>query len=137
VNPKGDRISALRLRHTIRGGRGDGGRWLRRSRLSLPLLARPLILDVDDNPISSGYTCFRAFLQPTQEKREDKALNKYLGQDCVNLWISSDTHVAQNTMRGGNEFNWILMHKGNSHVPESWLQPGDIDEHSRRYTMLY
>ncbi|KAF2709994.1 FAD/NAD(P)-binding domain-containing protein [Pleomassaria siparia CBS 279.74] len=91
-------------------------------------LARPLVLGVRDDPVSSGYACFRAFFKPTKEQREDASLNKYMKQDCVNFWIGPDTHVVQNTLRGGEEFNWILTHKDDGDVPESWFQPGDMDQ---------
>jgi salicylate hydroxylase len=31
-------------------------------------------------------------------------------------------------LRGGEEFNWILTHKDDGDVPESWFQPGDMEE---------
>lgn len=91
-------------------------------------LARPLVLGMRDDPVSSGYACFRAFFRPTKEQREDPKLNKYMQKDCVNFWIGPDTHLVQNTLRNGEEFNWILTHKDDGDVPESWFQPGDMDE---------
>ncbi|KAF1962285.1 FAD/NAD(P)-binding domain-containing protein, partial [Byssothecium circinans] len=91
-------------------------------------LARLLVLGMRDDPVSSGYACFRAFFKPTEEQRNDPMLNKYMQRDCVNFWIGPDLHVVQNTLRGGEEFNWILTHKDDGDVPESWFQPGDMDE---------
>jgi salicylate hydroxylase len=91
-------------------------------------LARPLVLGMRDDPVSSGYACFRAFFRPTKEQREDDTINKYMKEDCVNFWIGPDLHVVQNTLRGGEEFNWILTHKDDGDVPESWFQAGDMDE---------
>ena len=91
-------------------------------------LARPLVLKMQDDPVSSGYACFRAFFKPTPEQRANSKLNKYMKEDCVNFWIGPDLHVVQNTLRGGEEFNWILTHKDDGDVPESWFQPGDMDE---------
>lgn len=34
----------------------------------------------------------------------------------------------QNTLRGGEEFNWILTHKDTEDIKESWFQPGDMDK---------
>lgn len=34
----------------------------------------------------------------------------------------------QNTLRDGDEFNWILTHKDATDIKESWFQPGDMDE---------
>ncbi|KAF2470040.1 FAD/NAD(P)-binding domain-containing protein [Lindgomyces ingoldianus] len=91
-------------------------------------LARPLVLNMQDDPVSSGYACFRAFFKPDQSMKEDPACNKYLGRDCVNFWIGPDMHLVQNTLRGGEEFNWIITHKDDGDVPESWFQPGDMEE---------
>ena len=37
-------------------------------------------------------------------------------------------HCVQNTLRGGDEFNWIITHKDTADITESWSQPGDMDE---------
>jgi salicylate hydroxylase len=99
-------------------------------------LARPLVLKMQDDPMSSGYACFRAFFKPTQEQRADPAINKYMQGDCVNFWIGPDTHLVQNTLRNGEEFNWILTHKDSGDVPESWFQPGDMQEVRRLVSTL-
>ncbi|KAL5450290.1 hypothetical protein PMIN07_001287 [Paraphaeosphaeria minitans] len=92
-------------------------------------LARPLVLGSLDEPVSSGYACFRAFFRPSEEQKGDERLNKYLRDgDCVNFWIGPDLHLVQNTLRGGDEFNWILTHKDEGDVPESWFQEGDMEE---------
>lgn len=51
-----------------------------------------------------------------------------MDKDCVNIWIGKDTHLVQNTLRNGEEFNWILTHKDTEDIQESWFQPGDMDE---------
>jgi len=92
-------------------------------------LARNLVLGAVDDPVSSGYACFRAYFSPSEEMLADPARNAYLvGGDSVNFWIGPDTHVVQNTLRGGREFNWILTHRDEGDVPESWFQPGDMNE---------
>ncbi|KAK0718980.1 hypothetical protein B0T21DRAFT_295507 [Apiosordaria backusii] len=91
-------------------------------------LARHLVLGSRDDPVSSGYACFRAYFSPSPEMRADPSRNAFLNEDSVNFWIGPDTHVVQNTLRGGKEFNWILTHKDEGDIPESWFQPGDMDE---------
>ena len=92
-------------------------------------LARNLVLGAVDDPVSSGYACFRAYFSPSEAMLADPARNAYLvGGDSVNFWIGPDTHVVQNTLRGGREFNWILTHRDEGDVPESWFQPGDMNE---------
>jgi salicylate hydroxylase len=36
--------------------------------------------------------------------------------------------LVQNTLRDGDEFNWILTHKDTEDIKESWFQPGDMEE---------
>lgn len=69
-------------------------------------LARHLVLGARDDPVSSGYACFRAYFEPSPEMRADPARNAYLDGDCVNFWIGDDVHLVQNSLRGGREFNW-------------------------------
>lgn len=99
-------------------------------------LARPLVLKHRDDPVSSGYACFRAFFKPPPAMRENPLCGSYLKQDSVNIWIGPDLHFIQNTLRNGEEFNWILTHKDDGDVPESWFQPGDMDEVRRLTTDL-
>lgn len=91
-------------------------------------LARHLVLGARDDAVSSGYACFRAYFEPSEEMKADPRRNAFLKEDSVNFWIGPDTHVVQNTLRGGREFNWILTHKDDGDVPESWFQPGDMGE---------
>ena len=69
-------------------------------------LARHLVLNARDDPVSSGYACFRAYFEPSPAMRADPARNAFLAADSVNFWIGPDVHVVQNTLRGGKEFNW-------------------------------
>jgi salicylate hydroxylase len=99
-------------------------------------LARPLVLKHSDDPVSSGYACFRAFFKPPPAMRENPLCGSYLKRDSVNIWIGPDLHFIQNTLRNGEEFNWILTHKDDGDVPESWFQSGDMDEVRRLTTDL-
>ncbi|KAI0602690.1 salicylate hydroxylase [Biscogniauxia sp. FL1348] len=93
--------------------------------------ARELVLGFEDAPKSSGYSCFRAYF-PGAHLREDPLCREFVDHDCVNIWIGEDTHLVQNTLRGGNEFNWIvtrkLSHEADMEIRESWFQEGDLDE---------
>ncbi|MCJ1379827.1 hypothetical protein MMC17_002930 [Xylographa soralifera] len=90
-------------------------------------LARELVLGFDDQPKSSGYACFRAFFKGSHLK-EDPMCREFVSKECVNVWIGNDVHLVQNTLRDGEEFNWILTHKDTADIKESWFQPGDMDE---------
>jgi len=90
-------------------------------------LAREVVLGFDDKPKSSGYACFRAFFKGAHLK-DDPLCAPFVEKECVNIWIGHDVHLVQNTLRDGEEFNWILTHKDDADIKESWFQPGDMDE---------
>lgn len=93
--------------------------------------ARELVLGFKDHPRSSGYSCFRAYF-PGSYVKGDPLCAEFVNQDCVNIWIGDDTHVVQNTLRDGEEFNWILTrklsHEKDMEITESWFQEGDLNE---------
>ncbi|KAI1392443.1 putative monooxygenase [Hypoxylon trugodes] len=96
--------------------------------------ARELVLGFDDAPKSSGYSCYRAYF-PGRHLREDPLCREFVDHDCVNIWIGEDTHLIQNTLRNGDEFNWIvtrkLSHEADMVIKESWFQEGDMNEVKR------
>ncbi|KAI0883962.1 putative monooxygenase [Annulohypoxylon maeteangense] len=93
--------------------------------------ARELVLGFEDAPKSSGYSCYRAYF-PGKHLREDPLCREFVDHDCVNIWIGKDTHLVQNTLRNGDEFNWIvtrkLSHEADMVIKESWFQEGDMNE---------
>lgn len=54
--------------------------------------------------------------------------------------IGEDTHLVQNTLRDGEEFNWIitrkLSHEADMEITESWFQEGDMADVRRHITQL-
>ena len=89
--------------------------------------ARETVLGFYDKPKSSGYACFRAFFKG-DILRDDPECSDIVREECVNFWIGEDVHLVQNTLRGGEEFNWILTHRDTEDIKESWFQPGDMNE---------
>ncbi|KUI56437.1 6-hydroxynicotinate 3-monooxygenase [Cytospora mali] len=91
--------------------------------------ARELVLGFADAPKSSGYSCWRAYF-PGEDLKEDALCRDFVDHDCVNIWIGEDTHLVQNTLRNGEEFNWIitrkLSHEADMEIRESWFQEGDM-----------
>jgi len=73
-------------------------------------LARELVLGFQDKPKSSGYACYRAYFKG-EFLKEDPLCRPFVEKECVNIWIGHDVHMVQNTLRDGDEFNWILTHK--------------------------
>ncbi|KAL1977089.1 hypothetical protein VTN31DRAFT_3371 [Thermomyces dupontii] len=89
--------------------------------------ARELVLGFQDKPKSSGYACYRAFFKG-DVLRNVPECQSLLKEDCVNIWIGEDMHLVQNTLRNGDEFNWIITHKDTEDIKESWFQPGNMDD---------
>ncbi|KAJ8105030.1 hypothetical protein ONZ43_g7587 [Nemania bipapillata] len=83
--------------------------------------ARELVLGFADAPKSSGYSCYRAYFPASSQRRENG--------------IGEDTHLVQNTLRNGDEFNWIvtrkLSHEADMEIRESWFQEGDLEDVAR------
>ncbi|KAI0203407.1 salicylate hydroxylase [Astrocystis sublimbata] len=96
--------------------------------------ARELVLGFADAPKSSGYSCYRAYFEG-KHLREDPLCREFVDHDCVNIWIGEDTHLVQNTLRNGDEFNWIvtrkLSHEADMEITESWFQEGDLEDVAR------
>ncbi|KAL4802208.1 hypothetical protein BDV18DRAFT_167069 [Aspergillus unguis] len=90
-------------------------------------LARELVLGFEDKPKSSGYACYRAYF-PGAFLKKDPLCREFVEKDCINIWIGHDVHLVQNTLRDGDEFNWILTHKDTQDITESWFQPGNMNE---------
>ncbi|GAA5821892.1 hypothetical protein JCM3770_002648 [Rhodotorula araucariae] len=88
-------------------------------------MTREVVLGFEDKPLSSGYACYRAYTEG-DNIREDPTSGVLVNRDQMNIWIGADIHIVQNTCRNGNDFNWIITHKDEADIPESWSQPGDV-----------
>ncbi|GAA5908588.1 hypothetical protein JCM6882_003685 [Rhodosporidiobolus microsporus] len=88
---------------------------------------RELVLDYEDKPKSSGYACYRAYTEG-DTVRGDPLAGKLVERDTMNIWIGKDLHVVQNTCRDGEDFNWIITHKDDEDIAESWSQPGKVED---------
>ncbi|GAA5985747.1 hypothetical protein JCM11641_007201 [Rhodosporidiobolus odoratus] len=88
---------------------------------------RELVLGFEDKPKSSGYACYRAYTQG-DVIREHPTSGLLVSRDMMNIWIGKDLHIVQNTCRDGGDFNWIITHKDNEDIAESWQQPGKVED---------
>jgi 2-polyprenyl-6-methoxyphenol hydroxylase-like FAD-dependent oxidoreductase len=108
--------------------------------------ARELVLGYVDQPKSSGYAVWRAwyviYLEqkvPKQLTRSSRFSNKDMIQDprtkefcengdTFNGWIGQDVHFLFSTLKGGQDCCWVLTHKDDHDIDESWSFPGKIEE---------
>ena len=48
--------------------------------------------------------------------------------DTFNGWIGPDVHFLFSTLKGGKDCCWVLTHKDDHDIDESWSYPGKIEE---------
>ncbi|BGP23933.1 hypothetical protein JCM10295v2_002834 [Rhodotorula toruloides] len=88
---------------------------------------RELVLGFEDKPKSSGYACYRAYTEGDRIRDHPDA-GILVNRDQMNIWIGKDLHIVQNTCRNGGDFNWIITHKDDEDIAESWSQPGKVED---------
>ncbi|GAA5841476.1 hypothetical protein JCM11251_007153 [Rhodosporidiobolus azoricus] len=88
---------------------------------------RELVLGYEDKPKSSGYACYRAYTNG-DTVRADPLAGQLVERDTMNIWIGQNLHIVQNTCRDGQDFNWIVTHKDDEDIAESWSQPGRVED---------
>ncbi|GAA6014850.1 hypothetical protein JCM10207_002201 [Rhodosporidiobolus poonsookiae] len=88
---------------------------------------RELVLGFEDKPKSSGYACYRAYTEGDKLK-DDPTSGILVQRDQMSIWIGKDLHIVCNTCRGGEDFNWIITHKDDEDIAESWSQPGNVED---------
>lgn len=48
--------------------------------------------------------------------------------DTFNGWVGQDVHFLFSTLKNGADCSWILMHKDEHAIDESWSFPGKLDD---------
>lgn len=48
--------------------------------------------------------------------------------DTFNGWIGPDAHFLFSTLKGGRDCSWVLTHKDEYDIDESWSFPGKIED---------
>ncbi|KAF2184137.1 salicylate hydroxylase [Zopfia rhizophila CBS 207.26] len=90
--------------------------------------ARTIVLGFEDKPKSSGYAVYRAWMGT--EKLKENPLTAWLanGQDHHAGWLGPDVHFLVAALQNGTACSWVLTHKDEADVEESWSAPGDIED---------
>lgn len=90
--------------------------------------ARKLVLGYDDKPKSSGYAVWRAWF-PNDKMAADPRTKHFCEHgDTFNGWIGPDVHFLFSTIKGGSDCCWVLTHKDEHDIDESWSFPGNLDD---------
>lgn len=90
--------------------------------------ARELVLGYEDKPKSSGYAVWRAWFPNTDMIRDPRTKEFCENGDTFNGWIGPDVHFLFSTIKNGADCCWVLTHKDEHDIDESWSFPGKLDE---------
>ncbi|KAL1617751.1 hypothetical protein SLS56_010851 [Neofusicoccum ribis] len=90
--------------------------------------ARELVLGYDDKPKSSGYAVWRAWFANTDMVADPRTRHFCEHGDTFNGWIGPDVHFLFSTIKGGQDCCWVLTHKDEADIEESWSFPGKLED---------
>ncbi|KAJ4050306.1 hypothetical protein NW761_005097 [Fusarium oxysporum] len=90
--------------------------------------ARELVLGYVDKPKSSGYAVWRAWFSNKDMIQDPRTKEFCENGDTFNGWIGQDVHFLFSTLKGGKDCCWVLTHKDDHDIDESWSFPGKIEE---------
>ncbi|THW56223.1 putative MAK1-like monooxygenase [Aureobasidium pullulans] len=90
--------------------------------------ARELVLGYDDRPKASGYAVFRAWF-PNTDMMADPRTRKFCEHgDTFQGWIGPDVHFLFSTIKGGKDCCWVMTHRDDKDIEESWSLPGNMED---------
>lgn len=90
--------------------------------------ARELVLGYVDKPKSSGYAVWRAWFSNDDMIKDPRTKEFCENGDSFNGWIGQDVHFLFSTIKNGSDCCWVLTHKDDHNIDESWSFPGKLDE---------
>ncbi|GAD99593.1 MAK1-like monooxygenase, putative [Paecilomyces variotii No. 5] len=90
--------------------------------------ARELVLGYFDKPKSSGYAVFRAWFPNTDMIKDPRTKHFCENGDTFNGWIGPDVHFLFSTIKNGQDCCWVLTHKDEANIDESWSFPGKLED---------
>ncbi|KAK4187697.1 hypothetical protein QBC35DRAFT_220787 [Podospora australis] len=90
--------------------------------------ARELVLGYVDKPKSSGYAVWRAWFSNKDMIRDPRTKEFCENGDTFNGWIGPDVHFLFSTIKGGKDCCWVLTHRDEHDIDESWSFPGKLED---------
>jgi len=92
--------------------------------------ARSLVLGYDDKPKSSGYAIYRAWFDTYEQGVDKDPLTNYLVKngDAFYGWIGKDVHFLASSSKNGRALSWVITHKDEADIEESWSFPGKMED---------
>jgi 2-polyprenyl-6-methoxyphenol hydroxylase-like FAD-dependent oxidoreductase len=89
---------------------------------------RRIVLGYEDKPRSSGYAVFRAWFPADEIAKNDRIKHLVVNGDTHSGWIGPDVHFLTASIKGGKDFSWVLTHKDEHDIKESWQFPGKVED---------
>lgn len=89
---------------------------------------RKIVLGYEDKPRSSGYAIFRAWFPSEAIAKNDRIKDLVVNGDTHSGWIGPDVHFLTASIKGGKDFSWVLTHKDEHDIKESWQFPGNVED---------
>ncbi|KAF2202427.1 FAD/NAD(P)-binding domain-containing protein [Delitschia confertaspora ATCC 74209] len=90
--------------------------------------ARELVLGYFDKPKSSGYAVFRAWFSNKDMIADPETAHFCNNGDTFNGWIGPDVHFLFSTIKNGSDCCWVLTHRDEADIDESWSFPGRLED---------
>ncbi|KAG4412371.1 hypothetical protein IFR04_014491 [Cadophora malorum] len=90
--------------------------------------ARTLVLGYEDKPKSSGYAVFRAWFSNKDMIADPRTKQFCENGDTFNGWIGPDVHFLFSTIKNGSDCCWVLTHRDEADIDESWSLPGKLED---------
>ncbi|EPE02439.1 fad binding domain protein [Ophiostoma piceae UAMH 11346] len=90
--------------------------------------ARTLVLGYEDKPKSSGYAVWRAWFSNKDMIADPRTREFCANGDTFNGWIGPDVHFLFSTIKGGSDCCWVLTHRDEHDIKESWSFPGKLED---------
>ncbi|KAH7379764.1 putative MAK1-like monooxygenase [Cadophora sp. MPI-SDFR-AT-0126] len=90
--------------------------------------ARTLVLGYEDKPKSSGYAVFRAWFSNKDMIADPRTVEFCNNGDTFNGWIGPDVHFLFSTIKNGSDCCWVLTHRDEADIDESWSLPGKLED---------
>lgn len=89
---------------------------------------RKIVLGYFDAPKPSGYAIYRAWFPSGSLATNPRTSHLVVNGDTHCGWIGPDVHFLTASIKDGKDFSWVLTHKDEADIDESWSFPGRVED---------
>ncbi|KAJ7326192.1 hypothetical protein DFH08DRAFT_787093 [Mycena albidolilacea] len=90
-------------------------------------MIREVVVGGPDKPIRTGDAAYRAII-PASEMYKDPDLKSLIDHPEMTGWIGPGRHIMAYPIRGGQEYNIVMLHPDRGTRGESYDLPGSVDQ---------